>query len=354
VPIYEITKTGINRLSEATYSSAGIQERRDLQRLLREHIDVIAPNALIIAEEFGDWADSKRRIDLLAIGKDANLVVIELKRTEDGGHMELQAIRYAAMVSTMTFEKAVETFGEYLDKIGKGGQDPRSIMLEFLEWDAPNDTDFAQEVRIVLASANFSPELTSSVLWLRTYNIDVCCMRLKPYSLDGRLLIDVQQIIPLPEATDYQVKFREKVRQERESRTSIVDFTRWDIQIEGEAHESQWKRNAIFLICKYLCEHGIKPDEITQLFDWRKNRVWLSVEGQLSASEFAVRASEIGSSGGPSYDPRRWFHGDDELVRVDGKTYAFSNQWGGPMWLKAMTLLKEKYPQFHIAFSAAS
>jgi len=33
-------------------------------------------------------------------------VVIELKRTNDGGHMELQAIRYASMVSAMTFERA--------------------------------------------------------------------------------------------------------------------------------------------------------------------------------------------------------------------------------------------------------
>jgi len=32
----------------------------------------------------------------------------ELKRTEDGGHMGLQAVRYAAMVSAMPFEKAVE------------------------------------------------------------------------------------------------------------------------------------------------------------------------------------------------------------------------------------------------------
>jgi RecB family endonuclease NucS len=44
----------------------------------------------LVAAEFGDWEDSRRRIDLLAIDKAANLVVIELKRTEDGGHMELE------------------------------------------------------------------------------------------------------------------------------------------------------------------------------------------------------------------------------------------------------------------------
>ncbi len=50
-------------------------------------------------------------------------MVMELKRTEDGGHMELQAIRYAAMVANMTFKKAVEVYGVYLEKCQKGRRD---------------------------------------------------------------------------------------------------------------------------------------------------------------------------------------------------------------------------------------
>ena len=53
--------------------------------------------SLVISEEFSDWEDSKKRIDLLGIDSDANLVIIELKRTEDGSYMDLQAIRYAAI-----------------------------------------------------------------------------------------------------------------------------------------------------------------------------------------------------------------------------------------------------------------
>jgi RecB family endonuclease NucS len=55
--------------------------------IFREQVEIVAPDTLVVAEEFGEWEDSRRRIDLLGLDKDANLVVIELKRTEDGGHM---------------------------------------------------------------------------------------------------------------------------------------------------------------------------------------------------------------------------------------------------------------------------
>ncbi len=106
MPVYRFTPTAIVPLPHTTYAAQGVRERADLQRLLRANVAVVAPDVLVIAEEFGEWDDSKRRIDLLGIDRDASLVVIELKRDEDGGHMELQAIRYAAMVSRMTFQRA--------------------------------------------------------------------------------------------------------------------------------------------------------------------------------------------------------------------------------------------------------
>ena len=116
--IYEITANNLKKVPETSFAAEGIKERDDIQRLLRDQIDVLVPGTLVIAEEFGEWEESKRRIDLLAIDEDANLVVIELKRTEDGGHMELQALRYAAMVSTLTFDKVVEIYGNFLKKSG--------------------------------------------------------------------------------------------------------------------------------------------------------------------------------------------------------------------------------------------
>src|SRR4051812_9137203 len=215
--IYHLTNDRIEPLPTTTFEQAGVLERADLQRLLRSQINVIAEDVLILTEEFCEWDDSRRRIDLVGLDKAANLVVIELKRTEDGGHMELQAIRYAAMVSAMTFEKAVEVYGRYLNAI-HSNDDAQVKLLQFLGWDEPDEDKFGQDVRIVLVSAEFSRELTTAVMWLNERDLDIRCVRLKPYADNGRVLMDVQQVIPLPEAADYQVRIREKEARERTSR----------------------------------------------------------------------------------------------------------------------------------------
>ena len=116
--IFEITKNSLRPLQLTDFAREGLRERDDLQPLIRDQIEVLDSNLLVIGEEFNDWDESRRRIDLLAIDREANLVVIELKRTESGGHMELQALRYAAMVSAMTFEKAVDIYRAHLERIG--------------------------------------------------------------------------------------------------------------------------------------------------------------------------------------------------------------------------------------------
>jgi len=175
--VYRFRSGMLEALEGVTFQAAGVRERQDLQPVLREHLEVIVPGAMVLCEEFGDWEDSRRRIDLLALDRDARLVVIELKRTLDGGHMELQALRYAAMVANMTFDHAVVAHGDYLERL-RSAEDPRQAILDFLEWEEPQEDDFAQDVRILLASADFSRDLTTSVLWLNERDLDITCIRL--------------------------------------------------------------------------------------------------------------------------------------------------------------------------------
>ncbi|MBB5698517.1 DUF4268 domain-containing protein [Sphingomonas yantingensis] len=218
MPLYRITGQTLERVAETTFAAESIRERGDIQRLLRADITVLSPDLMVVAEEFGDWADSQRRIDLLCVDKDANLVVVELKRTEDGGHMELQAIRYAAMVSSMTFERLVAAHARYIGGI-EAVPRAEAALLDFLDWETPSDGALSDTVRIVLLSADFSTELTTAVMWLNKRGLDVSCFRLKPHRLGADVLIDIQQIIPLPEAAEYEVKVRAQ-RQEAERAVS--------------------------------------------------------------------------------------------------------------------------------------
>lgn len=215
--LFKISGDKVVEVSETTFAEQNIKERGDLQRMLLDNIGVISGNLMVITEEFGEWDDSKRRIDILAIDQDANLVVIELKRTQDGGHMELQAIRYAAMISTLTFDQVVQIHEKFLKSKGKDG-DAKSSILEFLEWNEVDEEQFASDVRIILVAADFSKEITSAVLWLNSRDLDITCMRVKPYKLGEDIVLNVQQLIPLPEAEEYQVKVREKDKLKRSKR----------------------------------------------------------------------------------------------------------------------------------------
>ena len=161
----------------------------------------------------------------------------------------------------------------------------------------------------------------------------------------------MQQVIPLPEATDYQVHVREKKRRERQTRNSNIDFTRYDITLSGKVYPAQWKRNAILLVVKHLCGKGVSPDEIAEvLFPVRGKRAWRSIDAETAdAEEFKALAAADARSKGRRYDDRRWHTKDGDLVANQGRTYAFSNQWGS-RWPEAMELLKGRFPEIGLAW----
>ncbi len=182
----------------------------NLQRLLRDQPDVLEEGLFIISEEYSNWQDSYRSIDLLGLDRTGRLVVIELKRTQSGDHSELQAIRYAAMVSIMTLEQIVEAHREYLVRRGKN-EDARVHILGHLGVSEEADAEIrTKDPRIILASAGFSKELSTSVLWLNDNGLDITCIRLRLYRNGDEIMMDTDQVMPLPESSDYLVKVRER------------------------------------------------------------------------------------------------------------------------------------------------
>jgi hypothetical protein len=269
MPLYRYSKSSLEPLVRTSLAAEQIRERQDIQRLLLQRIDVIGEDLLVIAEEYGLFEDSRRRIDLLALDRNGCVVVIELKRTEDGGHMELQALRYAAMVSTMTLDHLIETFA---DARGIDLPEARQTITGWI--DEPIE-ELSNQVRIVLISADFSTEVTSTVLWLNeNYNTDISCFRIVAYRLGGEILLDLQQIIPLPEAKDFQIQQRQKVAATTAGRVSGRDFTRYSLSIGGEEFKNLSKQAAVKTAIQKLHEAGVDTSLIRSVTEERR---WVAV-----------------------------------------------------------------------------
>lgn len=90
--LYRVATDKLESVPTTTFAEENLLERKDLQRLLHSDISPLGEDLLVIAEEYSDWEDCNRRIDLLCLNTEGDLIVVEIKRTDDGGHMELQAL----------------------------------------------------------------------------------------------------------------------------------------------------------------------------------------------------------------------------------------------------------------------
>lgn len=206
-------------LQQLDLDKAGIAEF-ELRDLLAQHLPQLDQQAelMVIAREYSSWSDATRRIDVLAIDADARLVVVELKRTKDGGHAELQALRYAAMLSTHTFGNVVNALVEERRKTDKQASRDlaESDLLLFLGKTHADEVKLGSMPRIMLIAQGFSTEITTTVMWLLEHmKIDISCytVTLFPYGEGGKAL-HFDLLLPLPQQADYLVKVRDKNDQE--------------------------------------------------------------------------------------------------------------------------------------------
>jgi hypothetical protein len=106
VAIHELTHDDLAPVKPVTFASQNIREREDLQRILRMHIEVVAPDTFVIAEEFADWEDSSRSIDLLPVRRLDSTALMPTKATFASGLYV--GCRVAAICLVRKWQEAVK------------------------------------------------------------------------------------------------------------------------------------------------------------------------------------------------------------------------------------------------------
>ena len=104
------------KIDTVSFSELNVWERQHIQEWIRENPEILGEELLVVAIEFDRFVQSNDRLDILAIDRTGNLVIVELKRDSYAGYADLQAIRYAAMVSTMTIEMLIPYYLQYQKK----------------------------------------------------------------------------------------------------------------------------------------------------------------------------------------------------------------------------------------------
>lgn len=324
--LFTLSETALTVVPATGFAEQGIWERRDLQRVLRDQISTIDDGLLVVAEEFGDFEGSGRRIDLLCVDREATLVVVELKRGTDGGHLELQALRYAAMVSAMTFDELVSVYQRHLTKVAPDqAEEARTTLIEWLDDDTVETSRDAEPVlssavRIVLVSAGFNQEITTTVLWLnQVYGLDITCIRLTPYRLADQLLIDITQLIPLPGAEELTVRLRkrdEAVRAAAKGRES----TRYVITTPDGDTEPLPKRWAVLHMTTALHKAGVTGHTIATVIP-RGRFLPLPRTDEIPTDIAAAYLARY-----PRFRPTRYFI--DHPLHDHDTTYLVTKMWG--------------------------
>lgn len=216
-----------NRISPVrvkTFGELGFTERKHLQEWLAYQPDALGEELLIIQKEFDGFDDTRERLDLLALDKDGNLVIIENKLDDSGRDVVWQALKYASYCASLTKLQIVEIYQQYLNRYEQDSdKDAASRICEFLEAPdlAETKMNLGNSQRLMLVAANFRKEVTSTALWLIGQSISIQCFKVIPYALGEQLLLNIDQIIPTPEAKELMIGINAKEAEEKNTEVVV-------------------------------------------------------------------------------------------------------------------------------------
>lgn len=211
--IFSVSETlaAAQKIMPSSFMSLNIWERKHIEEWVRSNPELLGENLLIVSMEFDRFSNSNDRLDILALDRSGNLVVVELKRDSAGGYADLQAIRYAAMVSSMTVEVLLPYYIAYRKKYdgeALSAGEAKEQIIEFVESDS--FVELSNKPRIILCSEGFSQVITATVLWLREFGIDISCVTISPYQVGTQIVIVPKVVIPLEEARQYLIEIKRK------------------------------------------------------------------------------------------------------------------------------------------------
>ena len=208
-----------DKVAATEMKSENMLERYDLQEAIVESWELFKneiglPSAYLIGDEIAPHTSTQNSIDLLAFNPDdSSLTVIELKRDRHKLHL-LQAISYAAMVSTWDTEILISKIKN------KCNPEPQELI------DLINNNELNTDIKIMLIAEYYDPEVIITADWLsNNYSVDITAFAINLHKIGNEKFLTLEQSYPLKALTDvYEIRGKAK----RKSRSSKAEEITWD------------------------------------------------------------------------------------------------------------------------------
>ncbi|MBK8920262.1 MAG: DUF91 domain-containing protein [Saprospirales bacterium] len=126
----DIENKRLIELQTISFTKLKLTEPYDIEDWIEKTPKVLGEDLLILSRQF--IVPSGKKLDLLAVDKKANLVIIELKRDDSGTEVEWQAIKYTSYCANLLAGDIFKLFATYLST---DESEARSKIEDFIEVD---------------------------------------------------------------------------------------------------------------------------------------------------------------------------------------------------------------------------
>lgn len=213
-------KNRVLKLKKRTFTELKFRERDHLQEWIANNPSTLGEELLIIQKEFSGFSETNERLDLLALDKLGNLVIIENKLDDSGKDVTWQVIKYASYCASLTKQDVINIYQAYLGTSGNA----QEKLSEFFDSRDISELVLNQGLnsqRLILVAANFRKEVTSTVLWLMNFKIRLQCFKVTPFEFNDQLFLNVEQILPTKDTEDFSISIATKAQEEIEVQESL-------------------------------------------------------------------------------------------------------------------------------------
>jgi len=234
-----LDKKTFTKLKELTLAEIGILERKYLQEMVCNSFSAFTAELecgelLFIGQEVKPSDEVDVRIDVLALNKQAQPVIFELKRDKDKDQLR-QILTYGSMIADWKLPEFVKQLVD--SRQANNLQEAEEMIGDFVEIDIEDEIEkFNCTQQLVLVAEAFVPEVASTVRWLhQQHGVELHCYIVEAPNEESLKYLSFQRAYPPRgfeeqrpkprQGTTLPAKTRDEILQGLENK-ELADFVR--------------------------------------------------------------------------------------------------------------------------------